>query len=429
MWRIKGNMELTKKIRIYPTEEQESVIWVISDFVRRVYNFALADKQDTWHNEKRPVKYLEQQNKLPEFKKNNPEFKVVYSKVYQSILKKLDSAYRSTITKWKKGDYTAELPKFKSHKYILTIPYNESGFKIKDGKITFSHYVNDTQLTFDIGSIADGLKIKQVEISNDNPYKARGKFYVTITYEEDVKIPFVDNGKIDAIDLGITKIVTSVNTEGEFFEVKTPRPDQYWNPKIDAAKSRRDHCLGGKKGQNKSKKYRHIAKAVSKMSRKKRNQIKDFQHKLSRKMVDKTTANTIIVGDLSVQQMAQPKIKDGKKQKKNKGLNRSTQGLGNLSRFPQLLTYKADLVGKKVIRVDERNTSRACCCCGKLHDMPEWKRVMSCDCGNVIDRDRNSAINIMVRYLSLYAPDALSTFVDNLRTGFMRNCGSWNQSR
>ncbi|HXX06091.1 MAG TPA: transposase [Candidatus Bathyarchaeia archaeon] len=422
-------MELTKKIRIYPTEEQESVIWVISDFVRRVYNFALADKQDTWHNEKRPVKYLEQQNKLPEFKKNNPEFKVVYSKVYQSILKKLDSAYRSTITKWKKGDYTAELPKFKSHKYILTIPYNESGFKIKDGKITFSHYVNDTQLTFDIGSIADGLKIKQVEISNDNPYKARGKFYVTITYEEDVKIPFVDNGKIDAIDLGITKIVTSVNTEGEFFEVKTPRPDQYWNPKIDAAKSRRDHCLGGKKGQNKSKKYRHIAKAVSKMSRKKRNQIKDFQHKLSRKMVDKTTANTIIVGDLSVQQMAQPKIKDGKKQKKNKGLNRSTQGLGNLSRFPQLLTYKADLVGKKVIRVDERNTSRACCCCGKLHDMPEWKRVMSCDCGNVIDRDRNSAINIMVRYLSLYAPDALSTFVDNLRTGFMRNCGSWNQSR
>jgi len=429
MWRIKGNMELTKKIRIYPTEEQESVIWVISDFVRRVYNFALADKQDTWHNEKRPVKYLEQQNKLPEFKKNNPEFKVVYSKVYQSILKKLDSAYRSTITKWKKGDYTAELPKFKSHKYILTIPYNESGFKIKDGKITFSHYVNDTQLTFDIGSIADGLKIKQVEISNDNPYKARGKFYVTITYEEDVKIPFVDNGKIDAIDLGITKIVTSVNTEGEFFEVKTPRPDQYWNPKIDAAKSRRDHCLGGKKGQKKSKKYRHIAKAVSKMSKKKRNQIKDFQHKLSRKMVDKTTANTILVGDLSVQQMAQPKIKDCKKQKKNKGLNRSTQGLGNLSRFPQLLTYKADLVGKKVIRVDERNTSRACCCCGKLHDMPEWKRVMSCDCGNVIDRDRNSAINIMVRYLSLYAPDALSTFVDNLRTGFMRNCGSWNQSR
>jgi putative transposase len=164
------------------------------------------------------------------------------------------------------------------------------------------------------------------------------------------------------------------------------------------------------------------------MSRKKANQIKDFQHKLSRKMVDNTTANTIIVGDLSVQQMAQPKIKNGKKQRKKRGLNRSTQGLGNLSRFPQLLTYKAELVGKKVIRVDERDTSKTCCCCGKKHDMPEWKRVMDCDCGNVIDRDRNSAINIMVRYLSQNAPDALSAFVDNLRTGFMRNCGSWNQS-
>ena len=166
------------------------------------------------------------------------------------------------------------------------------------------------------------------------------------------------------------------------------------------------------------------------MSRKKANQIKDFQHKLSRKIVENTTANTIIVGDLNVQQMAQPKIKNGKKQKKNKGLNRSTQGLGNLSRFPQLLTYKAELLGKKLIRVDEKNTSRTCCCCGKQHDMPEWKRVMDCDCGNVIDRDRNSAINIMVRYLSLNALwTGLKQFADNLRTGFMRNCGSWNQSR
>ncbi|WP_082088339.1 zinc ribbon domain-containing protein [Methanosarcina sp. WWM596] len=32
--------------------------------------------------------------------------------------------------------------------------------------------------------------------------------------------------------------------------------------------------------------------------------------------------------------------------------------------------------------------------------MPLWERTMKCDCGNVIDRDRNSAINIMKRFLS-----------------------------
>jgi putative transposase len=90
-------------------------------------------------------------------------------------------------------------------------------------------------------------------------------------------------------------------------------------------------------------------------------------------MVENTKANTIIVGDLSVQQIAQPKVKDGKKEKKTeqkKGQNRFTQGLENLGRFVQFLTYKANLVGKSVIRIDEKHTTKKCCYCGKLHDMP-----------------------------------------------------------
>jgi putative transposase len=53
------------------------------------------------------------------------------------------------------------------------------------------------------------------------------------------------------------------------------------NPKIDTAKSRKDHCIGVKKGSTKSKRCLRIAKAVPKMSRKTANQVKDFQHKLS----------------------------------------------------------------------------------------------------------------------------------------------------
>jgi putative transposase len=44
--------------------------------------------------------------------------------------------------------------------------------------------------------------------------------------------------------------------------------------------------------------------------------------------------------------MAQLKVKDGKKEKKTKqkkGQNRSTQGLGNVCRFVQFLTYKTKL--------------------------------------------------------------------------------------
>lgn len=412
-------MQLAKKIRIYPTEEQVNVLWELSDKCRVVYNFALANRKDAYNKEKCSVKYTEQQNKLPDFKKRNPEYNVVYSKTLQGILKKLDSSYHSFLIHIKNGDKKARPPNFKGRNYLMTIPYNQSGFKIEDGIITFSHKVNNVPLSFEIGNLAEDLNVKQVEIVNDNPYKARGKFFLCIAYDVDIEDNYFDNGIYQTIDLGITKIVTAINTEGKFFEVKTPRPDNYWNPKIDAAKSRKDHCIGVKKGSAKSRRFLRIARAVTKMSKKKANQVKDFQHKLSKTMVENTRANTIILGDLDVKQMAQPKVKDGKKQKKTKqkkGLNRSTQGLGNLGRFVQFLTYKAEIIGKRIIRIDEKNTTKRCCYCGKKHDMPSWKRVMLCDCGNNIDRDRNSAINIMIRYLSQNALwTGYQQFVGNLR--------------
>ena len=88
-------MQLAKKIQIYPTEEQIDVLWQLSEKCRVVYNLALADRQDAYENENRYVKYAEQQNKLPDFKKRNPEYNQVYSKTLQGILKKLDGSYRS----------------------------------------------------------------------------------------------------------------------------------------------------------------------------------------------------------------------------------------------------------------------------------------------------------------------------------------------
>jgi putative transposase len=103
---------------------------------------------------------------------------------------------------------------------------------------------------------------------------------------------------------------------------------------------------------------------------------------------------------------------------KVKALNRSTQNHGYLSRFIEFLTYKAEFAGKKVIKIDESYTSKTCCSCGKQYDMPLHQREMVCDCGNNIDRDRNSAINIMLRYLSQNANwTGYREFLDNLQTG------------
>lgn len=412
-------MHLTAKVKIYPTEEQQKVLWELSDRCCSLYNLALAERKDVWKSERKSIKYIDQQNKLSEFKKKNPEYKAVYSKTLQGILKKLDANYKSFFALRKNGDTNARPPNFKSRDFFQTIPYNQSGFKILrtlcGNKIIFSHNVNNTSLDFDIEKTFPN--IKQVEIYNDDPFHAKGDFYVSVTYEA-ACAEYVDNGLYQANDAGITKIVTCINLRGKFHEVKTPRIDKYWNPKIDSIKSRKDHCIGAKKGSKKSRKYLKLHTQYRKMETKKQNQLKDFQHKLSKKMVNNTKANTIIVGDLKVKKMAQSKKTKGKRKRAQ---NRSTQNQGYLSRFIEFLTYKAELIGKRVIKIDESYTSKMCCVCGRIHEMPLWKRNMECDCGNTIDRDRNSAINIMGNFLSTNALwTSLELFVSNLRqTGFM----------
>lgn len=81
------------------------------------------------------------------------------------------------------------------------------------------------------------------------------------------------------------------------------------------------------------------------MEKKKSSQLKDFQHKLSKKMDNKTKANTIIIGDLKVKNMAQSNKQKGKRKKAQ---NRSTQNQGYLSLFIGFLAYKAELIGKRI---------------------------------------------------------------------------------
>jgi len=189
--------------------------------------------------------------------------------------------------------------------------------------------------------------------------------------------------------------------------VKNQRPDKYWNPKVAEVQSRKDKC---KKFSNRWKLLNQIK---HKYEQKRDNQTWDFQHKLSKKLVDNTRANTLIVGQLEIKHMAQSNTVPTSMRA---GLKRATHNSGALGQFVQFLTYKSRRVGKRTIEFDERNSTKECWVYGKLHPMPIWKRIMSCDCGNVIARDKNSAIILMKRYLSQNAKwTGYREFLDNLR--------------
>jgi putative transposase len=396
-------MKLTQQIRIFPTPEQEEVLWKLSEKCRLIYNFALAERRDSYKHGIKGVNYRKQQNDLPMIKAHYTEYSWVYSKVLQYTLRSLAADYKAFFALRKNGHADARPPRFKGKQYFTTMVYNQSGFKLEHGKISFSHNYNDLPLEFAISDkfSFDDKKVKQVAISAKNK-----RYFATIAYE--VKEPrYVDNGRYQAIDLGVTNIVTAVNSQGKFLVVKNQRPDKYWNPKIARIQARRDMC------KKYSRRWKFFNRIKRKYERKRDVQLKDFQHKLSRKLVENTKANTLIVGELAVKMMAQSK---NVTKAMKPGLNRATQNTGTLGRFVQFLTYKSKRVGKRLIEFDERNTSRECYVCGKLHSMPLWRRVMNCECGNVMARDKNSCVVLMKRYLSQNAKwTGYHAFLDNLR--------------
>ncbi len=264
--------------------------------------------------------------------------------------------------------------------------YNQSGFKFKDGFVILSHKYNKIPLKFKIPDKFSFSKVYQVSV-----YQGDEKFFISVTYEKEVE-DYVYNGKYQAFDLGVIKH-TAVNSDAKFIEFKNKRPDKYWQKKIQKIQSRRDHC------KRDSRKWNILNNNLNRMKKKCTNQIKDFQHKLSSKIIKNTKANTIIVGNLSTKEMVSKK-KDKPKHKGTKGLDRAIMNIGTLGRFVRFLTYKAELTGKRVIEINERDTSKQCCVCGKMHDIPLYKRDMVCDCGNNIDRDKNSSVNIMIHFLS-----------------------------
>ncbi len=85
--------------------------------------------------------------------------------------------------------------------------------------------------------------------------------------------------------------------------------------------------------------------------------------------------------------------------------NRMVYNDWGLYSFVQMLTYKCLHYGKELYIIDERDTTRICNMCKHKQNMPLWMRTYRCvNCGLVMDRDENSAINIYQRFVAWLGP-------------------------
>jgi putative transposase len=197
-----------------------------------------------------------------------------------------------------------------------------------------------------------------------------------------------------AFDLGVKTLATGVNEQGKFYHVGGFKDARWYNKQLDKIRSKRDKC------KKKSRRYKHLSKVYKRVSEKKRNKQRDSLHKASHLMSHKLVESTVVVGDLSQRQMVMKQH-----QERNKHLNRAVYNEWGLYTFTEMLKYKCRLYGKDLQFLDERNTSKLCSGCGHLQAMPLWKRTYCCtDCGLVMDRDDNSAVNILKRYFARLEP-------------------------
>lgn len=114
----------------------------------------------------------------------------------------------------------------------------------------------------------------------------------------------------------------------------------------------------------------------------------DALHKLTTKLA--TEFSTIAIEDLNVSGML-----------RNRCLARSIAD-ASFAEFRRMLTYKALMTGAEVVVVDRFfPSSKTCHSCGTIHPMKLSDRVMICECGNVMDRDLNAAMNLKNKAVSL----------------------------
>jgi len=312
--------------------------------------------------------------------------------VKKEVMRMINANFSSYFTLKRNGYTKARRPKFHGIDYFFTLSFVQDFMINGDQLIISTKDPKNKKLTFKLPYThpIKGMKcerhktktseIKVLKISIDGD----GEFYVSISYEK--REPEIDSNNKDNIyiDLGKVNLVTSfepIPNEANIYNSKFLTQNQKYNDsRTDQLKSKRD------KKVKYSLKWRKYNTKIKKLNSKKKTQTKLSLHKLSK---DLTSQNkNLTIGDLNG--LKENIITPFKK------LNHQMQNNWPLKTFVGLLEYKSKLKGIELIKVNEAWTSKTCCSCGCLNDkLKVSDRVYVCkNCGSIIDRDVNGAVNI-----------------------------------
>ncbi len=204
-------------------------------------------------------------------------------------------------------------------------------------------------------------KVKVVQVGINR------KHYKVHVVVENGEIAPSKNRKVLGIDLGLKNF--AVCSDGTIIKAS----------KIRGIKRKYAHlrrCL-------QQKGTRSAKRKLKKISGRERRFMADFNHCLSKKIVNK---------DSGV--FALEELKNIRKGRKGKRFNRMRSNWAYFQ-FRQFLSYKAEALGKEIILVDPRFTSQRCSKCGFIASSNRNKGFFHCkSCGFSENADLNASVNI-----------------------------------
>ena len=351
------------KYRIYPTTEQEVFFAKTFGCCRKVYNLMLEDKIKSYKESKSFGKQTPAM-----YKAEYPFLKEVDSLALANVQLNLEAAFRNCFDKTRK--FCNGFPRYKSAKrsrrsYTTnnqngTITVGENFIKLpKIGKVKAK--IHRLPL--------EGWSIKSATVSQDSDRK----FYASVLFEFEQAVTPIS--KIDKV-LGL-----DYKSDGLYMdsEGNTPPNHKYYRQgqeKLAKAQRKLKHMEIG------SNNYRKQQQRIAKVHKHIASQRLDNLHKKSTEIANQY--DVVCVEDLDMRAMS------------NKGFGNGKATMDNgYGMFLRMLEYKLSSRGKHYVEVGKwYPSSQLCSCCGRRHKLALSERVYSCECGLVIDRDYNAAINI-----------------------------------
>lgn len=372
----------TYTIRLFPNKLQIDRLHKLSFIRNSLWNTLINMEQKEYEINKRTIHNYDLDRVITDLRKKT-ELSLLNSKACQRISKEIYSGYQSFFNLVKK-DKTARPPKIIDNvNNFHTIIFSQSGWVITPNIIT----INKIPFIYKSHLNISELNIREIRIKLIN-----NKWLCDICVNEEIKYDdtITQKNKILAIDLGLKFLGTGVDTTGNVIIIKnkSKKISKYYLKQTSKIQKKLSNKI------KKSKKHNKLKNVLKKCYHKRNRQIKQTLHTQSKQLLS-MNYHTIVFGDLLIKRLM--KNKNNKANKISRSFHNS-----NINLFLLFMKYKSYSYKTNIVKINEQYTTQINSLTSKLfkEKIKMGDRIVKLKENIEIDRDLNSAINIMDRYFN-----------------------------